>query len=107
MFYNTGIATYVWVLSNKKAAERKGKVQLINGVNLFAKMRKSSGFKTQGDGGRGYYTHHPHHMAPLRSSITWRWDKPAEVKSNRGRQSENTNGNGGAGTFSSKIFQEP
>ncbi len=45
MFYNTGIATYVWVLSNKKTKERKGKVQLINGVNLFEKMRKSLGSK--------------------------------------------------------------
>ena len=45
MFYNTGIATYVWVLSNKKATERKGKVQLINGVNLCGKMRKSLGSK--------------------------------------------------------------
>ena len=45
MFYNTGIATYVWVLSNKKPAERKGKVQLINGVNLCGKMRKSLGSK--------------------------------------------------------------
>ncbi|MGB1250546.1 MAG: type I restriction-modification system subunit M [Candidatus Promineifilaceae bacterium] len=47
MFYNTGIATYVWVLSNKKAAERKGKVQLINGVHLYKKMRKSLGSKRQ------------------------------------------------------------
>jgi type I restriction enzyme M protein len=45
MFYNTGIATYVWVLSNKKPAERKGKVQLINGTNLCGKMRKSLGSK--------------------------------------------------------------
>ncbi|MBL4295300.1 SAM-dependent DNA methyltransferase [Vibrio fluvialis] len=45
MFYNTGIATYVWVLSNKKAPERKGKVQLINGANLSQKMRKSLGSK--------------------------------------------------------------
>lgn len=45
MFYNTGIATYVWVLSNKKAPERKGKVQLINGANLGNKMRKSLGSK--------------------------------------------------------------
>ncbi len=45
MFYNTGIATYVWVLSNKKTAERKGKVQLINGVHLYRKMRKSLGSK--------------------------------------------------------------
>ena len=45
MFYNTGIATYVWILSNKKEAQRKGKVQLINGVNLYGKMRKSLGSK--------------------------------------------------------------
>lgn len=45
MFYNTGIATYVWVLSNKKPAERKGKVQLINASNLSSKMRKSLGSK--------------------------------------------------------------
>lgn len=47
MFYNTGIATYVWVLSNKKADERKGKVQLIDGSQYFAKMRKSLGSKRQ------------------------------------------------------------
>ncbi len=45
MFYNTGIATYIWVLSNKKSQERKGQVQLINGVNLHTKMRKSLGSK--------------------------------------------------------------
>lgn len=45
MFYNTGIATYVWVLSNKKEAERKGKVHLINAANLSSKMRKSLGSK--------------------------------------------------------------
>ncbi|WP_029855550.1 HsdM family class I SAM-dependent methyltransferase, partial [Vibrio parahaemolyticus] len=45
MFYNTGIATYVWVLSNKKDPVRKGKVQLINGANLSTKMRKSLGSK--------------------------------------------------------------
>lgn len=45
MFYNTGIATYVWVLSNKKEAERKGKVHLINAMNLSSKMRKSLGSK--------------------------------------------------------------
>lgn len=45
MFYNTGIATYVWILSNKKAAARKGKVQLINGSDLCSKMRKSLGSK--------------------------------------------------------------
>ncbi len=45
MFYNTGIATYVWVLSNKKETERKGKVHLINAANLSSKMRKSLGSK--------------------------------------------------------------
>lgn len=45
MFYNTSIATYVWVLSNKKEAARKGKVHLINAVNLSSKMRKSLGSK--------------------------------------------------------------
>ncbi len=47
MFYNTGIATYIWVLSNKKSAERRGQVQLINGVHLYQKMRKSLGSKRQ------------------------------------------------------------
>lgn len=41
MFYNTGISTYVWILSNHKPAERKGKIQLINAADLFVKMRKS------------------------------------------------------------------
>ncbi|MDC5604730.1 SAM-dependent methyltransferase, partial [Acinetobacter baumannii] len=43
MFYNTGIATYVSVLSNKKDIERKGKVHLINASNPSSKMRKSLG----------------------------------------------------------------
>ena len=47
MFYNTGIATYVWVLSNNKPAERQGKVQLINAVDRYSKMRKSLGSKRQ------------------------------------------------------------
>ena len=45
MFYNTGIATYVWLLTNKKDAARKGKVQLINGTEYYRKMRKSLGSK--------------------------------------------------------------
>lgn len=45
LFYNTGISTYIWVISNKKAAQRKGKVQLINGVDFFKKMSKSLGNK--------------------------------------------------------------
>ncbi len=45
MFYNTGISTYIWLVTNRKAPERKGKVQLINGVGHFRKMRKSLGDK--------------------------------------------------------------
>jgi len=45
IFYNTGIATYIWVLSNKKPAHRKGKVQLINASDYFKKMRKALGNK--------------------------------------------------------------
>ncbi|RDI98924.1 SAM-dependent DNA methyltransferase [Dyella solisilvae] len=45
MFYNTGIATYVWIISNKKPAQRKGKVQLIDAGSFWQKMRKSLGSK--------------------------------------------------------------
>ena len=45
MFYNTGIATYVWVVSNRKPAHRKGKVQLIDASGMWQKMRKSLGSK--------------------------------------------------------------
>ena len=45
IFYNTGIATYIWVLSNKKPEHRKGKVQLINANGLFEKRRKALGNK--------------------------------------------------------------
>lgn len=45
LFYNTGIATYIWILNNKKPEHRQGKVQLINANNLYKKMRKSLGNK--------------------------------------------------------------
>lgn len=45
LFYNTGITTYVWVLSNHKADKRKGKVQLIDASNLYQKLRKNLGEK--------------------------------------------------------------
>ncbi|MFN8469366.1 MAG: class I SAM-dependent DNA methyltransferase [Caldilineaceae bacterium] len=45
MFYNTGIATYVWILTNAKKPERRGKVQLINAADFYQKMRKSLGSK--------------------------------------------------------------
>ncbi|WP_155642997.1 HsdM family class I SAM-dependent methyltransferase, partial [Comamonas testosteroni] len=45
MFYNTGIATYVWILSNRKVQDRKGHVQLIDASSFWQKMRKSLGSK--------------------------------------------------------------
>jgi type I restriction enzyme M protein len=45
LFYNTGIATYVWVLSNRKAAHRKGQVQLIDASQWFKPLRKNLGKK--------------------------------------------------------------
>ena len=102
MFYNTGIATYIWVLSNKKDAERKGKVQLIDGSNLYSKMRKSLGSKrnemSEDDIKTIIRSFGDFEVMDARTL-----DKPADVKSNRGRQSaspktETTK------TFASKIF---
>ena len=45
LFYNTGITTYVWILSNNKTANRKGKVQLIDAGQLYRKLRKNLGNK--------------------------------------------------------------
>lgn len=45
IFYNTGITSYIWVLSNKKEQKRKGKVQLINANGLYERRRKSLGQK--------------------------------------------------------------
>lgn len=46
MFYNTGISTYIWLVSNRKAAHRKGKVQLIDASQIHQKMRKNLGNKS-------------------------------------------------------------
>jgi type I restriction enzyme M protein len=45
MFYNTGISTYIWIVTNRKPDNRKGKVQLIDASSMFQKMRKSLGSK--------------------------------------------------------------
>lgn len=102
MFYNTGIATYVWVLSNKKTTERKGKIQLINGVNLCGKMRKSLGSKrnemSDDDIATITRTFGAFEVVDVRAL-----DKPQEKKSNRGRQSAKPKIEA-AKTFASKIF---
>lgn len=45
LFYNTGIATYIWVISKNKRAERKGRIQLIDASNIYHKLRKALGNK--------------------------------------------------------------
>lgn len=45
LFYNTGIATYIWILSKNKSEQRKGKIQLIDASNIYHKLRKSLGDK--------------------------------------------------------------
>jgi type I restriction enzyme M protein len=45
MFYNTGIATYIWIVTNQKTPERQGKIQLINATDFHTPMRKSLGSK--------------------------------------------------------------
>lgn len=102
MFYNTGIATYVWVLSNKKATERRGKVQLIDGSNLYSKMRKSLGSKRNemSEDDIKTITRSFGNFEVVDARVL---DKPEEVKSNRGRQSVNPKAET-AKTFASKIF---
>jgi len=102
MFYNTGIATYIWVLSNKKDAERKGKVQLIDGSNLYSKMRKSLGSKRNEMSEDDIKTI-TRSFGQFEVMDARTLDKPAEVKSNRGRQSSNPKSEP-AKTFASKIF---
>ncbi|ROR89994.1 type I restriction-modification system subunit M [Nocardioides aurantiacus] len=68
MFYNTGIATYIWLLDNTKQPERVGKVQLIDGTSMYAKMRKSLGSKNRELTDEG------------RETILWLYDELAEDK---------------------------
>lgn len=102
MFYNTGIATYVWLLSNKKDAERKGQVQLINGVNLYSKMRKSLGSKRNVMDEEDIRTitrcYGDFEVVDARTL-----DKPVDAKSNRGRQASTPKAES-TKTFASKIF---
>ena len=103
MFYNTGIATYIWILSNKKADERRGQVQLIDGSNLYSKMRKSLGSKRNemSEDDIKTITKSFGNFEVVDARVL---DKPEEVKSNRGRQSANPKAEP-AKTFASKIFQ--
>src|SRR4029079_16213346 len=59
LFYNTGISTYVWIVTNRKLPKRAGKVQLINATDFAWKMKKSLGDKRKriGDGTEGTPNH--------------------------------------------------
>jgi len=102
MFYNTGIATYVWILTNRKSAERKGKVQLINGADLCEKMRKSLGSKRNimSEGDIATITRAFASFEEVSPRVL---DKPADVKSSRGRKPEKASVPA-AKSFASKIF---
>lgn len=102
MFYNTGIATYVWVLTNKKDPERKGKVQLIDGSHLCGKMRKSLGSKrnVMSDDDIKTITRTFGNFEVVDARTL---NKPTEQMSNRGRQAANPKADTPK-TFASKIF---
>lgn len=107
MFYNTGIATYIWILSNKKAPERKGKVQLIDGTNLCSKMRKSLGSKRnlirEDDIKLITQTFGDFAVVNATTLEELGLEKAIEQKSNRGRQPA-TAKTEAPKTFASKIF---
>ena len=103
MFYNTGISTYVWVLTNKKDPSRKGKVQLINGTDLYSKMRKSLGSKRKWMDESDIKTI-TRCFGNFEAVEAETLDKPEDAKSNRGRQSATPKA-ATPKTFASKIFQ--
>ena len=66
MFYNTGIYTYIWIVTNRKSPKRQGKVQLINGTDFAWKMKKSLGNKRKKLGeGDAANTGEPDHITEL------------------------------------------
>lgn len=103
MFYNTGIATYVWILSNKKAADRKGRVLLINGVNLCGKMRKSLGSK-RNEMSEGDIKTITRAFGDFTAIEPTALDKPAEAKSTRGRPAATPKAEPEK-TFAAKLFK--
>lgn len=69
LFYNTGISTYLWILTNRKIPKRKGKIQLIDGRNFWVPMKKSLGNKRRKIGdpktGRPEDARDPDHIGDL------------------------------------------
>ncbi|MGY6273926.1 type I restriction-modification system subunit M [Methylomonas sp. MgM2] len=65
LFYNTGIATYIWIISNRKEIRRKGKVQLIDARNFWVAMEKSLGNKRRRIGDPGDKAKDPDHIGEI------------------------------------------
>jgi type I restriction enzyme M protein len=65
LFYNTGIATYIWVLTNRKEKSRKNRVQLIDARNFWVQMEKSLGNKRRRIGDPGEKATDPDHIAEI------------------------------------------
>jgi type I restriction enzyme M protein len=65
LFYNTGISTYIWVLTNRKERDRKGKIQLIDARNFWVQMEKSLGNKRRRIGDPSDKEKDPDHIAEV------------------------------------------
>lgn len=65
LFYNTGISTYIWIISNRKESQRKGKVQLIDARNLWVPMEKSLGNKRRRIGDPSDKAKDPDHIGEI------------------------------------------
>jgi type I restriction enzyme M protein len=83
LFYNTGISTYIWIVTNKKEPHRQGRIQLIDARGFYHKMRKSLGNKRNviGDGEDGRFDHI---SLITRIHADFRHDQSAEFQSNSG-----------------------
>lgn len=65
LFYNTGISTYIWIISNRKEPQRKGKIQLIDARNFWVPMEKSLGNKRRRIGDPGDKAKDPDHIGEI------------------------------------------
>ena len=105
LFYNTGISTYIWILTNRKEKRRKGKVQLVDARQFFIKMKKSLGNKRNkiGEGGE---TGEPAHIEDITSIHGDFQDGETRtiVNGNGGNGKGNGNGNGAKALVVSKVF---
>ncbi len=101
LFYNTGITTYIWVLSNSKAPNRRGKVQLIDASELYQKLRKNLGAKN--------CEFSPEHIEKITQLYLEMQPSPQPSPAGRGSQTpvpllHGEKGLGDEGKIKSKVF---